>query len=74
VAPIDGREYAAHNGGMRAHAEANIKKRSRLALRDNVAKKPGKPNTVQAGSVVRNTKQGAISDRPRMAMAEPGRG
>jgi hypothetical protein len=74
VAPTDGREYVAHNGGMRAHAQAHVKKPTRLAQRDSAAKTPGKRNTVQAGSPVRNTKQGAISDRPRMAMAEPGRG
>jgi hypothetical protein len=74
VAPIDGREYAAHNPGMRAHAQAHGKKSTRLATRDSAAKTPKKRNTVQASSPVRNTKQGAISDRPRMAMAEPGRG
>ncbi|MEA2943569.1 MAG: hypothetical protein QOD09_4098 [Bradyrhizobium sp.] len=75
VAPIDGREYAAHNGGMKArHAAANIKKRTRLAMRDSAANTLKKRNTVQAGSPVRNTKQGAISARPRIAMVEPGRG
>jgi hypothetical protein len=74
VAPIDGREYAAHNPGMKALAQAHVKKPTRLAMRGSAAKTPGKRNTVQAGSPVRNTKQGAISDRPRMAMAEPGRG
>jgi hypothetical protein len=72
VAPIDGREYAAHNPGMRAHAEANIKKRTRLAMRDSAAKKPGKRKVVQ--NAAHPTRQGAISDRPKMAMAEPGRG
>jgi hypothetical protein len=74
VAPIAGKEYAAHNPGMRAHAQAHVKKPTRLAMRDSAAKTLKKRNTVQAGSPVRNTKQGAISDRPRMAMAEPGRG
>jgi hypothetical protein len=75
VAPIDGREYAAHNGGMKPrHAAANIKKRTRLAMRDSAANTLKKRNTVQAGSPVRNTKQGAISARPRIAMVEPGRG
>jgi hypothetical protein len=72
VAPIDGREYAAHNPGMKAYAEANIKKRTRLALRDSAAKKPGKRKVVQ--NAARSIRQGAISDRPKMAMAEPGRG
>jgi hypothetical protein len=71
VAPIDGREYAAHNPGMRAHAAVDLKKRTRLAMRDSAAKKPGKRKIVQNARPIR---QGAISDRPRMAMAEPGRG
>jgi hypothetical protein len=71
VAPTDGREYAAHNPGMRAHAEADLKKRTRLVMRDGAAKKPGKRKVVQNARPIR---QGAISDRPRMAMAEPGRG
>jgi hypothetical protein len=74
VAPIDGREYAAHNPGMRAHAQAHAKKPTRLATRDSAAKTLKKPNPVQAGSTVRPIKQGAISDRPKLAMAEPGRG
>jgi hypothetical protein len=74
VAPIDGREYAAHNPRMRAHAQARVKKPTRLALRDSVAKTQKKPNTVQAASPARNTKQGTVSDRQKVAMAEPGRG
>jgi hypothetical protein len=71
VAPIDGREYAAHNPRMRTqHAEADIKKRKRLA--GAAAKPPGKRKVVQ--NAARPIKQGAISDRPKMAMAEPGRG
>ena len=73
VAPIDGREYAAHNGGMKArHAGADVKKSARLAMRDSAAKMPGKRKVVQ--SAARPTRQGAISDRPKIAMAEPGRG
>jgi hypothetical protein len=73
VAPIDGREYAAHNRGTKAqHAEADNKKRKQLAMRDSAAKKPGKRKVVQ--NAARPTRQGAISDRPKMAMAEPGRG
>jgi hypothetical protein len=75
VAPIDGKEYASHNPGMKdRHAAADVSKRKRLAMRDNAAKTLKKPNTVQAGNAARPTRQGAISDRPRMAMAEPGRG
>jgi hypothetical protein len=72
VAPIDGREYAAHNPAMRSHAQARVKKPTRLAMRDGAAKKPGKRKIVQ--NAARPIRQGAISDRPKMAMAEPGRG
>jgi hypothetical protein len=43
VAPIDGKEYAAHRRGTKAqHAGSDIKKRNRLAVRDDrsVAKRP----------------------------------
>jgi hypothetical protein len=73
VAPIDGREYAAHNPGMKVqHAHAELKKHTRLATRDSAAKMPAKRKVVQ--SAARPTRQGAISERPKMAMAEPGRG
>jgi hypothetical protein len=73
VAPIDGREYAAHNrGGKTQHADADTKKRSRLAMRDSAAKMSGKRKVVQ--NAARPARQGAISERPKMAMAEPGRG
>jgi hypothetical protein len=72
VAPTDGREYAAHNPGMKAYAQADVKKRTRLAMRDSAAKMPAKRKVVQGAA--RPTRQGAISDRPKMAMAEPGRG
>jgi hypothetical protein len=45
LAPIDGKEYAAHHRGTKAqHAESDMKKRSRLAVRDDhsVAKTPKK--------------------------------
>ncbi len=45
LAPIDGKEYASHRGGTKAHhAEPDIKKRKRLAVRDDrgVAKTPKK--------------------------------
>lgn len=74
VAPIDGREYAAHNPGMRTQAQADIKKRTRLAMRGSAPKTLKKRNPVQASSPARDIKQGVISDRARMAMAEPGRG
>ena len=69
VAPIDGKEYAAHNPGMKAYAQADVKKRTRLA---SAAKMPAKRKVVQGAA--HPTRQGAISDRPKMAMAEPGRG
>jgi hypothetical protein len=73
VAPIDGKEYAAHNPGMKSrHAHAELRKPTRLAMRDGAAKKPGKRKIVQ--NAAHPTRQGAISDRPKMAMAEPGRG
>ncbi|HEU0082892.1 MAG TPA: peptidase M15 [Bradyrhizobium sp.] len=78
VAPIDGREYAAHNGGMKTrHAEADGKKRNRLALRDDrsPAKAVKKRKVVQAGSAARTARQGQTSDhRPTMTVAEAGRG
>jgi hypothetical protein len=75
VGPIDGKEYAAHHGGMKAHAELRARKRTRVAMRDDhaTAKTLKKRGTVQAGSA-RTTKQGVVSSRPKMAMAEPGRG
>jgi hypothetical protein len=70
LAPIDGKEYAARRGGTKAqHAEADIKKRKRLAVRDDrsVPKTPKKRKIVRAGSAARYTNQGAISNRPTMA-------
>jgi len=49
VAPIDGKEYAAHHRGRKAqHAESDMKKRNRLAVRDDhsVAKTPKKRKTL----------------------------
>jgi len=69
VAPVDGKEYAAHNPGMKTqHADADIKKRTRVAM----AKMPAKRKVVQ--NAAHPTKPGTISARPKMAMAEPGRG
>jgi hypothetical protein len=45
LAPIDGKEYAAHHRGTKVqHAESDMKKRNRLAARDNhsVTKSPKK--------------------------------
>jgi hypothetical protein len=75
VAPVDGREYAAHNPRMKAHAEVDSGKRKRLAMREDrgPAKTLKKRKITQAGSAAR-TRQGAISRPATMAMAEPGRG
>src|SRR5258705_287865 len=70
LAPIDGKEYAARRGGTKAqHAESDMKKRKRLAVRDDrsVPKTPNKRKIVRAGSAARYTNQGAISNRPTMA-------
>ena len=41
LAPIDGREYAAHHHGTKIqHADSDMKKRNRFAVRDSVAKRP----------------------------------
>jgi hypothetical protein len=69
VAPVDGKEYAAHNPAMRAHAEADSKKGKRLA---SAAKMPAKRKIVQ--NAARQNGHGTISNRPKIAMAEPGRG
>jgi hypothetical protein len=68
VAPTDGREYAAHNPGMKVQHTENIKKPTRLAM----AKMAAKRKVVQ--NAAHPAKQGTISARPKMAMAEPGRG
>jgi hypothetical protein len=69
LAPIDGKEYASHRGTKVQHAEADIKKRKRLAVRDDrsAAKTPKKRKIVRAGSAARYTNQRAISNRPTMA-------
>jgi hypothetical protein len=75
VAPIDGKEYAAHNRGTKVQHAADNRKHTRLAMRDDrsVAKTPRKRKVVQTGNA-RYTRQGAISDRSTVAMAAPGRG
>jgi len=51
VAPIDGKEYTAHRGGTKAqHAEADIKKRNRGALR--VAAKRSKTAKASKGRTI----------------------
>jgi hypothetical protein len=65
LAPINGKEYAAHHRGTKVgHAESDVKKRNRLAVREDhsVAKTARKRKIVRAG-----TNQRAISDRPTMA-------
>jgi hypothetical protein len=68
VAPVDGKEYAAHNPGMKTQHTENTKKPTKLAM----AKMPAKRKVVQ--NAAHPTRQGTISARPKMAMAEPGRG
>ncbi|MBI5264553.1 MAG: peptidase M15 [Bradyrhizobium sp.] len=57
VAPVDGKEYAARRGGTKTQHADHMKKRNRLAVRDDhsVAKRPraarsSKVRTIQAGS------------------------
>ncbi len=73
VGPIDGSEYVSRREMRVRQAMAQSKKRSKLVARDT-AKTPTKSNTAQAANPARAIKQGAISNRPKMAMAEPGRG
>jgi hypothetical protein len=70
VAPIDGREYAAHNPGMKSQADS--KKRTRLAVRSNAAKTHGKRQAVQ--NTDRPDKQETVSARSKVAMSAPGGG
>jgi hypothetical protein len=73
VGPIDGKEYAAHNGGTKIrHAEQDTRKRNRLAMRDDrsAPKTLKKRKVTQAVGAARTTRQGAIANRPAMAMAE----
>src|SRR6478609_10746390 len=47
LAPIDGKEYASHRGGTKAqHAESDIKKRKRLAVRDDHSVKTPKKRKI----------------------------
>jgi hypothetical protein len=73
VGPIDGKEYAAHNGGTKTrHAEQDNRKLNRLAMRDDrsTPKTLKKRKVTQAVGAARTTRQGAIANRPAIAMAE----
>ena len=76
VAPIDGSEYASRRGTKVQQAALDSKKRTRLAMRDDhgAAKTAKKRKVTQAASPVHRPKHEAVSDRRKMAMAEPGRG
>jgi hypothetical protein len=51
LAPIDGKEYASHRGGTKAqHAESDIKKRKRLAVRDDHSVKTPKNRKIVEGA------------------------
>jgi hypothetical protein len=51
LAPIDGKEYAAHRSGTKAqHAESDIKKRKRLAVRDDHSVKTPKNRKIVEGA------------------------
>jgi hypothetical protein len=54
VAPIDGKEYAAHHRETKVqHAGSDIKKRNRLAVRDDhsVAKRPRTARSSKVSSI-----------------------
>jgi hypothetical protein len=57
VAPIDGQEYAAHNGGETAHTASDLRTRKRLAMRDNhgVAKPSNRTSKVSTIRSARNS-------------------
>ena len=70
VAPIDGKEYAAHYRGTKTQqAKSHTKKRNQLAMRDvhGAVKAPKKPKIVPSGSAARHPNQGAISNRPTLS-------
>jgi hypothetical protein len=86
LAPIDGKEYASHRGGTKAqHAESDIKKRKRLAVRDDHSVKTPKNRKIvegandptrfkqafkqDAGSKATKLKSVAISQAPAPARA-----
>jgi hypothetical protein len=70
VAPTDGKEYTARRGGTKAQqAEADVKKRNRVAMLDDhsVAKTSKKRKIVRAGSTARYSNQRAISNHLTIA-------
>jgi hypothetical protein len=69
LAPIDGKEYAAHHRGTKAqHAQSDVKKRNRLAARDD--RSVAKRQRLARSSKVQI--RGRISDRPTMAALKRG--
>ncbi len=68
VAPIDGEEYASRRGTKTQHAEADVKKPTRLAARhDHDLAKAKNRKIVRAGSAARTAKPGTPSGRPTVA-------
>ena len=53
VAPIDGKEYASRRGAKPQQSESDVKKRNRLAVRENhsVAKTARKPRSFEPGPI-----------------------
>ena len=65
LAPIDGKEYAAHRGETKAqHAGSDLKKRNRLALQDDhsVAKTPKNRKIVEGENGPKQFKQAFKQD------------
>jgi hypothetical protein len=65
LAPIDGKEYAAHHGETKAqHAGSDLKKRNRLALQDDhsVAKTPKNRKIVEGENGLKQFKQAFKQD------------
>jgi hypothetical protein len=73
VGPIDGSEYTAKRGIKVLHAMAAIKKPRQRVAQAGAVKSARKHSTVQASSRARETKPRAVSDHPKVAMAERGR-
>lgn len=68
VVPLDGEEYASRRGTKTQHAQADVKKPTRLAVRyDRSLAKTKKRKIVRAGSAARTAKQGAPSGGPTVA-------
>jgi hypothetical protein len=59
IAPIDGEEYAKHNhSGAAQHADADVKKRKRVATRDD---RPAKRQKVARSGKVKTTSSGSAN-------------